>query len=320
MTNKSPPWQQDFERYRAQIDDLPALIVVDWAAPGPQKSHPVRVLLRVSLRTPTKEGLLDASEASAIDHVVGTVVDVARDGLQAIYVGRMIYAGSVILAFYVPRAQKARTDLLALLQPELAPYELAHDTGDDPKWSYYLDMLYPDPYSLAIMNSLRQLKALAEKGDRPEASRMIDHTVFFPDGVAAKAAIKPLVEAGFRVHAPLPPRGRSPWALSFQKESDLSPASVDAFCRAILTAVGSFAGTYDGWRASVVNRLSLLSRRVRASVRSSLPMRSSFVRHGFLVSLSASGLVLGTLACGDKAVTPVAPPPHRTTAPPRHAS
>ena len=117
-------------------------------------------------------------------------------------------------------------------------------------------MLYPDPYSLAIMNSLRQLTALAEKGDRHEAKRMLDHTAFFPDGVAAKAAAKALVEAGFRVHAPLPPRGQARWALSFQKEADLAPASIDGFVRAILTAILPFAGTYDGWRASVVSQLS----------------------------------------------------------------
>lgn len=253
------PWPQDFERYRAQIDALPALIVVDWAVPRAQPTHPIRLLVRAGLQAPTDEGLLAPAEQAGVEHLVETIVDTAVRGLEAIYVGRMIHAGSVILAFYVPRAQRTRTDLLALLQPELQPYELAHDAAEDPKWTYYSEMLYPDPYSLAIMSSLRQLAMMEEKGDDPSVSRMVDHTAFFPDGVAARAALKALVEAGFRVHAPLPPRGDAPWALSFQKETTLVPTDVDGFVRAILTAISPFAGTYDGFRASVKRRPSTIN-------------------------------------------------------------
>jgi hypothetical protein len=248
------PWPQDFERYRARIDALPALIVVDWAVPRAQPTHPVRLLVRAGLQAPTDDGLLAPAEQAGVEQLVETVVDAAVRGLEAIYVGRIIHAGSVILAFYLPRAQKVRADLVALLQPELAPYELAHDAADDPKWTYYAEMLYPDPYSLAIMNSLRQLTMMEEKGDDPTIVRLVDHTAFFPDGVAARGALQALVEGGYHIHTPLPPRGDAPWALSFQRESALTPADVDGFCRDILTAISPFAGTYDGFRAAIKGR------------------------------------------------------------------
>ena len=250
------PWNQDFERYRTSIDDLPAQVVVDWNVPGAQESHPVRLLVRAGLQAPQHDGLLAASEHAALDHVIATVVEVVRDGLSAFYVGRVIHAGSVILAFYLPLAQRERVALLGLLQQELAPYTLSHDTAEDPDWTYYAEILYPDPYRRAIMSSLRTLGVLAEKGDRPELPRVLDHTALFPDGVAAQAAAKALTAAGFRVLASLPPAprggGDAAWALSFQNETDLIPASVDAFCRAILTAILPFAGTYDGFRSAVV--------------------------------------------------------------------
>jgi hypothetical protein len=214
------PWRQDFDFYLVEIEERPASFVVDLAASAhvPMPSHPVRVDVRVPMLRPRPDGLRDASELDALGELEDVLARRLGDSVDAIYVGRAVFAGHTILHFYAPAAVRGRQGDLPDLVGTTGEYRPSWAVHDDAGWSVYLEVLTPDPYEHAVIWNRRLLRAFEDRGDHLEP-------------------VVPPLEDG------------DAWALTFHRADVLAGGRPDQFCAEILDIVLPEGGDYDGWGA-----------------------------------------------------------------------
>ncbi len=246
-------WESAFNMYMANVGGAPTSFIVDMnAAPhAPKATHPLRIQLRVPLLRPLPNGLRDASELEPMGKVEDTICARLEAALQAIYVGRTLGAGYVTFFFYAPPAGDEKTDFAKVIGP-LGEYKVQWLTEEDPKWSSYLDFLYPDEPSREQMTNRAQLEQRQKIGDNLDAERDIDHFAIFGSLEQASAAGVALIEKGFRAGEPSPRGEEGQHTLEFHRRDALSLGRPNVFCAEIRAILAPFAGEYDGWGAVVV--------------------------------------------------------------------
>jgi hypothetical protein len=246
------PWRQDFDFYLVEIEERPASFVVDLAASAhaPLASHPVRIDGRVPMLRPRPDGLRDASELDALGELEDVLARRLGDSVDAIYVGRAVFAGHTILHFYAPAAVRGRQGDLPDLVGTTGEYRPSWAVHDDAGWSVYLEVLTPDPYEHATIWNRRLLRAFEDRGDHLDRARPIDHFAFFPDLTTAERARIALEAKGFATEPVVPPlEDGDAWALTFHRADVLAGGRPDPFCAEILDIVLPEGGDYDGWGA-----------------------------------------------------------------------
>jgi hypothetical protein len=245
-------WRQDFDFYLVEIEERPASFVVDLAASAhaPLASHPVRIDGRVPMLRPRPDGLRDASELDALGELEDGLARRLAAAIDAIYVGRAVFAGHTILHFYAPATLRGRKDDLPELAGPTGEYRLSWGIHEDAGWSVYLEVLTPDPYEHATIWNRRLLRAFEDRGDHLDRARPIDHFAFFPGQTAAERARMALEAKGFATEPVVAPlEDGDAWALTFHRNDALAGGRPDQFCAEILDIVLPEGGDYDGWGA-----------------------------------------------------------------------
>jgi hypothetical protein len=246
-------WEQDFDVYMASLEDKPASFVVDLAADphAPLASHPLLLSIRVPMLRPREDGLRDAGELEALSLLEDQFVEALTEKVSAIYVGRVVHAGTTTMFLYAPREAGPRLERL----PDVtgAPpegYAPEWSVDEDESWNCYGTFLAPDPFTRQTIWNRRLLRVFEEKGDVLETPRQVDHLALFEDEAHARDAGLALRKAGFATEELDPPNGERPvWALSFHRQDTLADGRPDAFVGEILDIIGPLEGIYDGWGA-----------------------------------------------------------------------
>ncbi|MBK9036489.1 MAG: DUF695 domain-containing protein [Myxococcales bacterium] len=249
-------WGQDFDVYVATLDGKPASFVIDLAAAGhaPVATHPVLVRVRVPMLTPRPDGLRDAGEIEPLAELEDQLVDALETKVDAIYVGRMVHAGDLVLGLYVPEAHRADLDRLSTLTGDPPPgYAPTWSVEDDPGWAFH-EFLQPDAYARQAILNRRLVQQFTTSGDQLAVPRPIDHLAYFPSEAAAQAACARLRELGFQCDDIEGGRDdgagdRECWSLEFHRDDALVGSRPDEFATQILDVILPLDGTYDGWGA-----------------------------------------------------------------------
>ena len=150
-------WESDFDFYEAQFDEARVAIFLDLAASAhaPVATHPLRLQVRVAMKSPRPDGLRAPEEEEALFAVEDAIVLRVTSALDALFVGRVIAEGYATFAFYAPIASASRAENASAIIGSLAPYALEWNVSDDEAWAYYRELLYPDPESYKLMMSRR---------------------------------------------------------------------------------------------------------------------------------------------------------------------
>jgi len=261
-------WSPSFDVYESRIEDRRIIFVLDMTAAeyAPLESHPVRLQVRVAMRSPREDGLRSPDESDALHALEDTIVSRLEGGADAIYVGRFVTGGYTTFVFYAPQDEQLfdeREDKPLSIIGDVSPYRAHWASREDPDWEFYAEFLYPDAYSCQTMMNRRLLEVFVEKGDRLEALREIDHFAFFPTEMQARAAATGLRAAGFRTDAPERANpdedsgsvneDEERWALQFHRNDHLADGRPNEFCHEILEIILPQEGEYDGWGAAHVS-------------------------------------------------------------------
>lgn len=249
-------WDPDFDVYLSRVDGKLASFVVDLAAPShaPLASHTLLLEIHVELANPRPDGLRDGEEMEPLAALEDAFVRALEEKVDAIYVGRMIHAGRLVLYLYVPAAHRdALEELPELTGDPPEPYLPEWGVSDDPDWRLCREFLAPDPHVRQEIQNRRVIRAFTEQGDALDRPRPVDHLVFFPERGRAEQAATALRGAGFVTEeipaAATDPRG---WPLQFQREEVLAGGRPDAFVAEVIGVVEPLGGDYDGWGAEMV--------------------------------------------------------------------
>jgi hypothetical protein len=245
-------WRQDFDFYLVEMEERPASFVVDLAAGAhaPLSTHPMRLDVRVPMLRPRADGLRDAGELDDLGDLEDQFTRRLETAVDAIYVGRAVFAGHTVLHYYMPRDAGGRFDELPAIAGPSGAYRPSWAIDDDPGWSVYLEVLTPDPYEHATIWNRRLLRSFEDDGDHLQRPRPIDHYAFFPSQDQADRAATALTAAGFLPDPVVAPREDGDgWALQFHRDDALANGRPDQFCAEILDIVLPEGGDYDGWGA-----------------------------------------------------------------------
>ena len=243
----------------ARVDGAPASFVLDMAAGphAPLASHPVRLQVRVEMLVEREDGLRDPEEVDALGALEDAVAERLAAAFDSVYVGRFVARGYTTLVFYLPPPSASFDDELPAALGDLGDYDAEWLTEDDPKWSFYLEFLYPDPSSIQRMANRRVLAALEEHGDDPTAPRTLDHVANFATRQQALDAAGALRAAGFTTSDVAdggPDDAEDRFRLEFRRADALAGGRADEVTFESLASLDPFDGSYDGWGALVVKR------------------------------------------------------------------
>lgn len=247
-------WEPDFDVYFSQIEDRPASFVIDLAAGthAPVATHPVRLTLRIPMKIPRPDGLRHRDEMDALGALEDRFVAALEQGVDAIYVGRVVHGGMTTMYLYVPAQHRAALDQLPSITGSPGDYEPSWSIADDADWGAYLEFLAPGPYDRQTIWNRRLLQVFAEKGDRADQPREVDHLAFFPSREAAERAGEALRTAGFRTDE-IDEQAERGFGLQFHRDDHLGEGRADEFVFEILDIVLEEEGSYDGWGAMHVS-------------------------------------------------------------------
>jgi hypothetical protein len=259
-------WSPSFDVYESRIEDRRIIFVLDMAAAeyAPLESHPVRLQVRVAMRSPREDGLRSPDESDDLHALEDTIVSRLESGTDAVYVGRFVTGGYTTFVFYAPTPFDEREDKPLAIIGDLSPYRAHWASREDPDWEFYAEFLYPDAYACQTMMNRRLLEVFVEKSDRLEAVREIDHFAFFPSELQARTAATGLRALGFRTDTPerateeggdgsYQSEDEERWSLQFHRNDHLADGRPNEFCHEILEVILPQEGEYDGWGAPHVS-------------------------------------------------------------------
>ncbi|MCP3057353.1 DUF695 domain-containing protein [Myxococcus sp. K38C18041901] len=248
MSNAVKSWDENFDTYLMELEDGPTSFLLDMtaAAHAPLTSHPLRLTVRVVMKSPRPDGLRSREESEALFNLEDGLVP-ALGTLGFHFVGRSVGQGLTEAFFFGPRGVE-QSEVQRRVTPVQGDYTLELELEEDPEWSVYFDWLYPPELHRHLMSNRSLLDLLAKQGDRSEVAREVDHLAHFPSEEQALRAGAQLTKQGFKVSAPRAPEAPSArWAVSFTREDSLAEGRADAVTVEILEVLQAHEGDYDGW-------------------------------------------------------------------------
>jgi regulator of RNase E activity RraB len=236
--------------YPAEVEGSPAAFIVDLEQ-EPQKALSTRIIVSVPMLAPTEDGLRSEVEMAALDDVQEAIMSRLEDAFGAVHVGFYDLQGATTLVFYAP--QKATPEAVAAACGVLGAYAIDVHVDKDKAWRFYIDVLFPDAYSLQGIYNHSLIDELEADGDLLEEPRDVDHLVTFPTMAAAQKAAKRLQEANFEIDViEADEEEEGLFALAFHRSDSLDGDRANRFSAEILDIVLPLGGEYDGWGAPPV--------------------------------------------------------------------
>jgi hypothetical protein len=241
-------WEENFDTYLMELEDGPTSFLLDMeaASQAPLSSHPLRLTVRVAMKSPRPDGLRSREESDALFALEDAFVP-ALGVLGFLFVGRSVGQGLTEAFFFGPRGV-SQSEVQRVVTPVQGDYTLELELEEDPEWAVYFDWLYPPELHRHLMSNRSLLDLLAKQGDRSEVAREVDHLAHFSSEEQATRAGGQLATKGFKVSAPRapePPDTR--WAVSFTREDSLAEGRADEVTVEILEVLQAHEGDYDGW-------------------------------------------------------------------------
>jgi regulator of RNase E activity RraB len=126
-------------------------------------------------------------------------------------------------------------------------YECDHSL--DAQWSFYLDVLYPSPEEMQLIQNARTVEELAEQGDLHDVTRPISHWAYFSDANHRRNFIAEATAAGFQVEDEFT---TDSGAFGVELERHDSVDEIDEPTLQLYRLAEAHDGDYDGWECEVV--------------------------------------------------------------------
>jgi regulator of RNase E activity RraB len=236
--------------YTCRIDGRPAVISLDLDLRGTADSgtHPQRLHVRHTLRSPRENGLPDGSENEAMYALQDALAAALGEHAQAVYLACLTNGGYREHFFHLPAHADGRA-VVAKVESESGGYKLETFTEDDPQWRYYHEFLWPDPRSMQYLMDRRVVQSLAANGDRHSVPRPVDHYVGVPDETSGQALLAEARGDGFGGEVE---RRDGEWMVHLERTDAVELDAIHAVVWGLHEMAERRGGYYDGWGCPVM--------------------------------------------------------------------
>jgi hypothetical protein len=127
----------------------------------------------------------------------------------------------------------------------------ATGSRSDPTWSWYREVLVPDPERRQWIADRRAVGDLVHRGDDPGKARRVTHWMFFPTERARDGFAGGMTETGFDV-TPAPGDGAVfQYGLRVERTDPVELEHIHQVVMDLSRAAGGTGGRHGGWDAPV---------------------------------------------------------------------
>ena len=212
--------------------------------------HANALKIRLLFKNPTDAGLptnAEFQQLSALeDGLAAHVLD-----LGGIYVGRVTVAGARYFHCFVSFKHDEAERMLRRISAEFR-YELEFVLEPDPAKKAYWEELFPTPGEWQVVQDMKVLDVLKERGDDPSVTRRIDHWLYFPESPGRDALAVWALENGFTIQQSTDPEDADgDYGIQIYHDGRPELAAISATTQLLRDKAEELGGSYDGWETSV---------------------------------------------------------------------
>ena len=241
-----------WEFYPCQMGDDRAFIFYDHGIKdildSLEYSHALRI--RVLFDDPTDAGMPTNTEfprLSRLEDILTAHVEQA----QGIYVGRVTVAGARYFHCFISTTDAAAGQLVQAIGNE-GGYELELVLAPDPEKKTYWDDLFPTPSDWRVIQDMKVLDVLKERGDDPSIPRRVDHWLYFPSAQQQDLAAQWAVENGFSIQdISDPAEDSAEYELQIFHVTHPRLEEITSATALLQEKAEELGGSYDGWETQV---------------------------------------------------------------------
>ncbi|MGW8168704.1 MAG: DUF695 domain-containing protein [Sulfurovaceae bacterium] len=210
--------------------------------------HPSVGFIKVMLKNPKENGLLDDAEQAEISYLEDKIESSLIKFRIGKYVGRIISQGSVTFIFYLQFTYNWE-DFLSYALEEFESYEIIHGFQADNEWNYYHRLLYPTIYEWQIMHNHKVCDNLRANGDLLKVPRMIEHNFYVTKDSKSNLLKEELIKDGFTLQE----ESKTPEnKIIFYRKDIPFYYDIDELTLDLIKLGEKHGLVYDGWETSVV--------------------------------------------------------------------
>jgi uncharacterized protein (TIGR01619 family) len=245
-------WTSYFANINGQVVSILVNLGVYEAAPDPQR--PWLLWAAIRHRRATEEGLPDQEEMEALSQIEDGIIQLVEQRTGATMAGRIMGAGRNVLYFYAAGAEGFE-EAVGEAQAEDLGYVCECGAGEDPEWSHYLNVLYPDAVAMQQAHNMQVVMELEKHGDCLDKPRPVSHWLYFPTSEARSQFAAEAARNGFTVtdqadsakHSP-----ESPFGITVERTDAVQLDAITAVTMELCRLAEQYGGDYDGWETSLV--------------------------------------------------------------------
>lgn len=246
---------EKWDFYFATIDGDLASIFVDLnledRAPVPRHTH--MVVVRLTMQTPRDDGLSSDEEYDALTAVDDVLYRAVCGRQNAIYAGRVTYAGLRDFYYYAVDADAAAKAAAGAMK-DLPGYKFEILSQADPEWTTFRGFLLPSPRDRQRMGNRSAADQLRDSGDPLTEAREIDHWAYFPSPAARDDFVSRTAAVGYKLRTALEPdpaTDGTAFGAQIYRADIPGNELFDAITAELSKLAQECGGDYDGWESPV---------------------------------------------------------------------
>jgi len=243
---------ENWKYYPCMIGDDVAFIYLNVGASDAIDSAPKDLAkIRLAYKSPREDGLPTSAEFDAVSAIEDRIEEFAGKAADW-YVGRITVAGHRVFYVYTHQAEKAwKTFVDRLAEDTGYQFQLAHSA--DPEHKGYREELYPTEDDWQVIEDLRVIEQLENRGDAVSQPRKVEHWAYFKDEASASAFAQWAAGDRFTLAAkPAQKTQDGTYRVRLFHHGTMQIDDISSHTIALRRKAAELGGEYDGWESPVV--------------------------------------------------------------------
>jgi hypothetical protein len=220
---------------------------------APIETKPGLLWVWVYMQTPRPDGLSSSDEAPKLYEIEDAIELPLRRDSGATFCGRITTENRRELYFYGETTEGFEEAVVAAMA-NFAGYKFDVGVKDDPRWTHYLDVLYPGSEDLERIKNGDLLDVLTRKGDILSIPRQVMHWIYFRSSESRALFSKAAVDAGFVVESEHEVDGARRFSICVCRVQSIEQNEIDETAIQLLHLAQGLDGDYDGWETPVTTQ------------------------------------------------------------------
>jgi regulator of RNase E activity RraB len=171
--------------------------------------------------------------------------------LDALFCGRITTEGRREFYYYASRSDRLDAFVQEALE-QFRGYEFECGSKADPKWTQYLDVLYPSEEDRQRIENRKVLDVIEEKGDTLNAPRDVWHWIYFRTNEDRDRFLGAVASLEYRLQSKQDRNDNEyPKGACIVRFQSVKPDDIDDAVAQLHRLAKTHRGDYDGWETQV---------------------------------------------------------------------